>query len=148
MSTRSNRPFDYLQIVRFASVGVLNTAFGYTVILFALWLGNGDVVSNMIGYTAGLALSFALNRQWTFGDTKNVAANVGARYVGTFLVAYAVNLGIVVAARSTGLMEGPMIHLLGICAYTILFYLGSVYFVFAENTPISIKNRHANQRTK
>ena len=148
MSTRSNRPFDYLQIVRFASVGVLNTAFGYTVILFALWLGNGDVVSNMIGYTAGLALSFALNRQWTFGGAKDVPPNVGARYVGTFLVAYAINLGIVLAARSTGLMEGPMIHLLGICAYTILFYLGSVYFVFAENTPISIKNRHANQRTK
>ncbi|UXN57966.1 GtrA family protein [Phyllobacterium zundukense] len=148
MSTRSNRPFDYLQIVRFASVGVLNTAFGYTVILFVLWLGTGDILSNLIGYTAGLALSFVLNRQWTFGATKDVPSNVVARYVGTFLVAYAVNLGIVLAARSTGLMDGPMIHLLGICAYTILFYLGSVYFVFAENTPVSIKNRHANQPTK
>jgi putative flippase GtrA len=134
--------------VRFASVGVLNTAFGYTVILFALWLGNGDIVSNLIGYTAGLALSFVLNRQWTFGTTEDVPSNVVARYVGTFLVAYAVNLGIVLAARSTGLMDGPMIHLLGICAYTILFYLGSVYFVFAENTPVSIKNRHAKQPTK
>ncbi|RCW79111.1 GtrA family protein [Phyllobacterium bourgognense] len=148
MSTQSNRPFDYLQIVRFASVGVLNTAFGYTVILFALWLGTGDIVSNLIGYTSGLALSFGLNNRWTFGSTKNVPSNVVARYVGTFLVAYAVNLGIVLAARSTGLMDGPMIHLLGICAYTILFYLGSVCFVFAENTPISIKNRHANQPTK
>jgi putative flippase GtrA len=143
MSMRSSRPFDYLQIVRFASVGVLNTAFGYTVILFALWLGNGDIVSNLIGYTAGLVLSFGLNRQWTFGSTKNVLPNIVARYVGMFLVAYAVNLGIVLAARSTGLMDGPMIHLLGISAYTFLFYVGSVYFVFAENTPISIKNRHA-----
>ncbi|CAN7732152.1 GtrA family protein [Phyllobacterium sp. LjRoot231] len=143
MSTRSNRPFDYLQIVRFGSVGVLNSAFGYTVILIALWLGNGDVVSNLIGYIAGLVLSFALNSQWTFGGTKNVSASLVARYAGTFLVAYAVNLGIVLTARSTGLMNGPMIHLLGICAYTILFYLGSVYFVFAENTQVSIKNRHA-----
>ncbi len=143
MSTRSNRPFDYLQIVRFASVGVLNTAFGYTVILFALWLGNGDVVSNLIGYAAGLVLSFGLNNRWTFGNKQNASPSVIARYVATFLVAYAVNLGIVLAARSTGLMDGPMIHLLGIGAYTILFYLGSVYFVFAENTPISINNRHA-----
>ena len=143
MSMRSNRPFDYWQIVRFGSVGVLNTAFGYTVILIALWLGNGDVVSNLTGYIAGLVLSFTLNSQWTFGGTKDVSASVVARYVGTFLVAYAVNLGVVLMARSTGLMDGPIIHLLGICAYTILFYLGSVYFVFAENTQISVKHRHA-----
>ena len=140
MSMRSNRPFDYLQIVRFGSVGVLNTAFGYTVILIALWLGNGDVVSNLIGYIAGLVLSFTLNSQWTFGGTKDVSASGVARYVGTFLVAYAVNLGVVLMARS---MDGPIIHLLGICAYTILFYLGSVYSVFAENTQVSIKHGDA-----
>ncbi len=147
MSTQSNRPFDYLQILRFGSVGVLNTAFGYTVILIALWLGNGDVLSNSIGFSSGLVLSFFLNSQWTF-RTRDVRPGVVARYAGTFLIAYAVNLGIVLAARATGLMNGPIIHLLGICAYTILFYLGSVYFVFAENTPISTKDAACKQRTK
>ncbi|MDR6635261.1 putative flippase GtrA [Phyllobacterium sp. 1468] len=100
-------------------------------------------MSNLIGYAAGLVLSFGLNNRWTFGSKQNVSPNIIARYIATFLVAYAVNLGIVLAARSMGLIDGPMIHLLGICVYTILFYLGSVYFVFAENTPFSINSRHA-----
>jgi putative flippase GtrA len=141
--TRLNPLFDYARLLRFGLVGLLNTALGYSVILAALWLGYGDVLSNLTGYAAGLIVGFVLNSRWTFGKSTDFRLAVVARYAGAFLIAYGVNLGVVLAARSTQVVDGPVAHLAGICAYTILFYLGSVYFVFPKDAPISPRNWHA-----
>ncbi|WP_258591749.1 GtrA family protein [Mesorhizobium sp. AR07] len=108
----------------------MNTALGYAVILAALALGLGDIVSNATGYAAGLGLGFFLNRQWTFTRADGFRSGIALRYGGVFLVAYSINLAVVIAARSTGIIESPLVHLAGICAYSVVFYLGSAHFVF------------------
>ncbi|TPM89699.1 GtrA family protein [Mesorhizobium sp. B2-3-3] len=132
---RSALPSDFSRMLRFGAVGLLNTALGYTLILTALALGLGDIVSNATGYAAGLTLGFFLNRRWTFGRAGDFRSGAVVRYAITFIVAYGANLGIVIAAMSAGIIENPFVHLAGNCLYSIIFYLGSARFVFVADDP-------------
>ncbi len=126
---------ERLQAFRFVVVGLLNTGFGYAVILAGLFAGLGDMMANALGYISGLIMSFALNSRWTFRASASPAAF--ARYFAVFLVCFGVNLGIVLAARQLGFVDNPLVHLSGISAYAILFYLGAARFVFGQDKPRS-----------
>ncbi len=128
--TPLSRLFDLGRLLRFAAVGLLNTALGYTVILAGLSLGHGDVLSNAIGYAAGLVLGFVLNSRWTFSDAKRLDAGTVLRYLLGFAVSYGANLLIVLTALSWGVTANPLVHLVGIVVYSVLFYLASAHFVF------------------
>ncbi|MEO5757430.1 MAG: GtrA family protein [Mesorhizobium sp.] len=141
---RSSHPFDYRRLLRFGAVGLLNTALGYAVILLALWLGFGDIASNAAGYAAGLVLGFFLNRQWTFNTAENFRSGTVQRYVVVFLIAYCANLGVVMAGHLAGIMQNPLIHLAGICVYSVIFYLGSAHFVFVGNEGSAAKSADAS----
>lgn len=121
---------DFARMLRFGTVGLLNTALGYSLILAGLRLGLGDIAANMAGYAGGLALGFFLNRQWTFGRAGGFRPGTAMRYAITFVVAYAANLTIVMSAMSAGMIENPFVHLAGNVVYSVLFYLGSARFVF------------------
>lgn len=132
MSTWSNRTFETIRLLRFAAVGLLNTALGYAIILAGLTLGYGDIPSNILGYAAGLVLGFILNRRWTFSDTPHLRRGATLRYAVSFAVAYGANLTIILAALSFGFINNPWVHLTGICVYSGLFYLASSRFVFVS----------------
>lgn len=131
---RSNTA-EQSRFVRFGVVGLLNTAVGYGVILAALQLGFGDIIANVSGYAAGLALGFILNSRWTFRWTSGFATGVLARYAMAFVLAYGVNLAILLSFRALGLVDNPLTHLVGICAYSVIFYLCSARFVFIAANP-------------
>ncbi|AGB48211.1 putative membrane protein [Mesorhizobium australicum WSM2073] len=126
----STVPAGFSRMLRFGAVGLLNTALGYCLILAGLKLGLGDIAANMTGYAGGLVLGFFLNRRWTFGRAGGFRSGTAVRYALAFVVAYTANLTIVVAAMSAGVVENPFVHLAGNCLYSVLFYLGSVRFVF------------------
>lgn len=115
--------------MRFLATGVLNTLLTATVI-FALKAGlqAGDVAANAIGYLCGLASSFALNSRWTFdyGGSQIVALR---RFVLAFLLAYGLNLLLVLALIRTG-VNPYLAHLAGMPAYTLAFYLLCRHYVF------------------
>ncbi len=121
-------------MLRFGAVGVLNTGVGYAVILAGVLLGLGDIASNAAGFGTGLVLGFFLNRQWTFGRAGGFRPGTVQRYALTFFTAYGANLAVVVAARSFGMIENPLVHLAGICLYSVIFFFGSAHFVFVGNT--------------
>lgn len=55
-------------IVRFAAVGLVTTALDFTVLnLLAGPAGLSPAPANTISYSCGIAVSFVLNRVWTFG---------------------------------------------------------------------------------
>ncbi|WP_455274714.1 GtrA family protein [Rhizobium herbae] len=123
--------------MRFAAVGLLNTALGYTIILAALAIGCGDIVSNILGYAGGLMLGFVLNSRWTFSDAARLRKGTLLRYGLSFAIAYGANLAVVFTALSIGLTNNPWVHLAGICVYSVLFYLASSRFVFV---PAPLRN--------
>ncbi|WP_428424411.1 GtrA family protein [Pararhizobium sp.] len=130
MFTRSSRVFEATRLLRFAAVGLLNTALGYTVILVALAFGCGDIASNILGYASGLILGFVLNSRWTFSSAARLRKGTALRYALSFAIAYGANLGVVLTALSFGFTNNPWVHLAGICIYSVLFYLASSWFVF------------------
>lgn len=82
-----------IQFVKFAIVGVSNTLLTALVIYVALKLLNcSDFLSNIAGYTAGLANSFIWNRKWTFASKLSIK-NTLLKFILTFAMSYAVQLG-------------------------------------------------------
>jgi putative flippase GtrA len=89
---------------RFLSVAVVNTAVGLSVIYAAKWfLRLGDFAANVLGYSVGLLLSFALNSRWTFAYRGPHLPALAKFSLVTF-VAYGMNLvTVLVAIRFFGL---------------------------------------------
>ena len=85
----------FIQIVKFMTVGVLNTAIDAGA-YFALtrWLGLGSalVLAKAIAYMVGMINSFFWNRTWTFGDNGNIWRAVGL-FTITHIFALAINAG-------------------------------------------------------
>jgi putative flippase GtrA len=118
------------QLLRFALVGLANTAVGlgaiYAVMFF---LGTGPAVANAIGYAFGLAISFTLNRGWTFGD-KGAAAVLLPRFLLVVGIAYLLNLGAVLAVVARFPDAGYLAQVLGVAVYTVCVFAGCRWLVF------------------
>lgn len=118
------------QLVRFAITGIGNTAIGFAVLLVALEAGFGDVAANLIGFGAGLAFGFAVNRRWTFALEGRISVAEVARYLAGFALAWCLNITVVLAGVNNGMVHSPFVHLAGIAVYSISFYLLCRWFVF------------------
>ena len=119
-----------LQFGRFLATGVLNTAVGLSIIGIC-WhvLGLSEVASNAIGYGVGLCVSFWLNRHWTFRSRRSMRSAV-PRFFGVFVVAYLANLATLLVLLRVVDVRMEFATVLATVPYTIVFYLGSRWFVF------------------
>jgi len=121
------------QLLRFAAVGVLNTAVGYAVIFGCMYLlGWGAVISNIAGYAVGLVVSYTLNRTFTFRSAAGKKQEV-VRFLSIFIVAYLANVGALMLLIDHVGMHKGWAQLAAGAVYTGLFYLLSKYYVFAES---------------
>jgi putative flippase GtrA len=116
--------------IRFAVVGVSNTLLGLLVIFVAwrLW-GWPDWAANAFGYGVGFLWGFGLNRRWTFRARGSVSRSF-VRYLLVCAAAFAANFVVMLAARAWLGPDTFAPHLLGVCVYTVLAFLGSHYFAF------------------
>ena len=122
-----------LQPLRFILVGIANTLLGLSVIFAAKALaGLDDFVSNLLGYGFGLLLSFFFNRKWTFRHNGRIYPTAG-RFLLAFLLAYMANLMTLYGLRDGAGMNSYLAQTIGIMPYTVIFYLGSRYYVFTQN---------------
>lgn len=121
-----------LQPVRFFLVGIVNTFFGLSLIFAAKAIaGLDDLVSNMLGYSLGLSISFFLNRKWTFRHNGGVYPTA-ARFLAAFLLAYIANLMTLYGLRDGAGINSYLAQTISIVPYTVVFYLGSRYYVFTQ----------------
>jgi len=124
------------QLFRFLLVGLANTGVGLLCIWGAMrFLELSVVAANFIGYGCGLAVSFTLNRSWTFSSNEAIARSL-PRWLAMAVVAYVVNLVIVLAAHRLGGVDPYLAQPLGIGAYTAIMFLGSRCYVFCNPRPI------------
>ena len=75
-------------------------------------------------------LSFTLNRRFVFGVTGAVSAREVTRFLAAFAVAYGANVAVLLAAQSVLGADNPLAQLPAICAYIVIFFLLSQFFVF------------------
>nr|WP_272911488.1 GtrA family protein [Loktanella sp. M215] len=72
-------------LTRYGIVGIVNNLVLYLAFVALVWAGTGPLVSAGICYVAGVAMSYWLNRIWTFESTAR-----HSREVPKFLTAYAI----------------------------------------------------------
>lgn len=118
------------QLLRYLTVGVANMAVGLSVIYLCMYqLHAGDVQANIVGYCAGVACSFVLNRRWTFASNGSWVPEL-ARFLLVLGVAYLVNLGTVLGLTRLLGVNRYLAQALGTLPYTAIGYLGSRMFAF------------------
>ena len=116
-------------MIRFGVAGVANTCIGLAIIYAAKWfLGVGDVEANVTGYSAGVLLSFAFNKRWTFGHPGGTLPAF-FRFLAVLGIAYLLNLLTVIGALGLGI-ESYVAQALGVIPYAVFSYLGCKHLVF------------------
>lgn len=121
--------------LRFILVGVGNTLL--SLLLMFLLEGLGYWPSTAIAYVAGAALSFFLNRYFTFHSDEDFWRSV-RKFIINVAVCYVVGYGL--AKLLVPIPEQPnavpviwferLSKLVGMCLYTLLNYFGQRFFAF------------------
>ncbi|MDD5461557.1 MAG: GtrA family protein [Methylococcales bacterium] len=118
------------QSVRFLAVGLVNTAVGLLSIYAIIFFFNAHPgLANAIGYAIGLAVSFVLNRFWTFSDSQSIV-KVLPRYLTVAGISYLLNLGVVLIGTDYFGIGPYLVQLFGMAVYTPTMFLGCRFFVF------------------
>lgn len=120
--------------IRFALVGVSNTALSLSVIWCALKVfGWSDVPANVVGYLAGFVWSFMWNRSWTFRHRGPVVAGL-VRFAIVCAVAYGVNLLVLIGLTSHFGAGSFWTQVVAMGAYTVVSFVGSRHFAFPSSS--------------
>jgi len=124
-------------------VGIINTAAGLTAMLLLFHLlGFSYWFSTFLGNTAGAAISFVLNRHFTFQSNAKTGTSA-IRFIAVILFCYGVSYSVSPMAAEawerTGIAGPPQDDaaiLIGMVLYTLMNYFLQKNFVFRmEKTP-------------
>lgn len=121
------------QFLRFLTVGVFNTIFGYCIIFACMYVaGLSAEVSNMFGYAVGLTTSYLLNRNYTF-RSKQARKGEIARFLVVFAIAYVANfLALLLLIRQLDVHEG-LSQILAGAVYVLASYAMNKVYVFRSS---------------
>lgn len=76
---------------RYLGIGVINTIIGHGTIFGLMFAGVNPFVSNGVGYSVGITVSYVLNRVWNFKSTIP-HKKAYPRFAGLLFLAYLVNV--------------------------------------------------------
>lgn len=110
------------RFLTFAAVGAVNTAVTFAVFNLCVALGLPAVAANALGWAAGFANSFLMNRTWTFADRRDLpAGRVLARFAVTNAVAFAVSTAVLATGAALLTADaGAAAHTLALNAVELL----------------------------
>ena len=119
----------YVYFYKYLLVGVINTIVGYGIIFLLMYIGVLPEVSNIIGYTVGISVSYLLNKTYTF-KSKTHPKKEFPKFVFSLLIAYGLNfLTLILCIRAFNI--NPYIsQILSGGVYTVSGFLFSKYFAF------------------
>lgn len=127
-----------VQVLRYALVGVGNTAIGYGVIFFLQASGFNVVIANATGYAFGLMFSFFVNRRWSFQSKASLLRSL-PRFLMITGIAYLANISTVLLVINLIGINPYFGQLSGVIPYFLIGYFGAKFFAFAEQ-PTSLSN--------
>jgi putative flippase GtrA len=120
-----------VQFLRFGFVGLFNTALTLMVIYALMSINTNPYLANAVGYACGMAMSFTLNRRWTFRSSQRPSLSLVGRFLAAMGCAYLANLATLHVSIRAG--ASPYVaQLLGMPVYTLCFFLVSKFFVFRK----------------
>ncbi len=121
-----------MQFIKFAVVGVLNSAIQYLVFLFLYSVtGIQYLVASIVGYVAGMTNSYMLNRTWTFRSCDQKLLAQLSRFVAVNLISLGANIGLLLLLVSTGLMVPQWALVVAITGSTLVNFVLNKVWTFA-----------------
>ena len=117
--------------LRYALVGLINSAVGFSVILALTWAGMAPVAANVLGYAAGLTVGFVLSRSYVFRSRARPRAEI-LRYLAAFAFSYLLNLSILVCATRYTTLPPIAAQLAAIAGYVMAMFVCSRFYVFSK----------------
>ncbi len=119
------------QAIKYGIVGVGNTLITALVIWILMkGLGCSDVLSNSVGYAAGVLNSFLWNRKWTFRSDAGWMSS-GFRFLVAFGICYLLQLALLVYVLNRYLPIDPYYNqLLAMVFYTAINFVMNKYYTF------------------
>jgi putative flippase GtrA len=117
---------------RFVLVGLLNTAVGYSVILLLqVGIGAPPFIANAGGYLIGGLVSYALNRNFTFGSNRPHGQTL-PRFSMVAAGCFALNIGVLTFGLQVLNLRPALAQALAVASYTVAFYWASRTIVFRK----------------
>ncbi len=118
---------------RFLLVGCANTAIGYGAILFLQYfLSAGHMTANAIGYLIGGAVSYLLNKSFTFRSAR-AHSEALPRFVSVVASCYLINLLVLEVSVSQWQFPAAIAQGLAVLSYVLSFYVLSRQVVFRDH---------------
>jgi putative flippase GtrA len=118
------------RVFTFASVGILNTVVGLSLIYLFRSVVGDEVLANIFGYSLSFILSYFLNGKLTFSAKVNCLKTF-LKFLLAFLFSWSVNISVVLYCINHK-FPPELSHLIGMPAFTFTFYLLSRYCVFTK----------------
>jgi len=118
---------------RFLAVGLLNTAVGYGTTFAALAFRAPYLAATALGTAFGLAVSFAMNRRYTFrhrGDPRAAALRFAAVSLACYLAAFPAARAALDGWAAAPLSPDQTAAVAGSAVYTLLHYVALRRIVF------------------
>ncbi len=122
------------QFVKYAVVGVINTMVTLVVIFVCKsLLGVPEVLSNALGYIAGVVNSFLWNKTWVFRSKKSFRREAVKFTIG-FALCYALQLGVVLGINLHSPISGMEWNIMGftLSSYGVATLIGMVVYTMAN----------------
>ena len=118
--------------LRYALVGVANTALGFgCILLLQNVVGADPRVANGVGFAVGMMLSYFLNRRFAFQSTRAHATAMPAFMISA-AISFAVNIIVLQLGLSVIGLADVYAQCLAVASYTVCFYLLNRYVVFTR----------------
>jgi len=117
--------------IKYISVGIVNTLFGYGVIFLCLYIGITAEISNFFGYVVGFFISYLLNKKYSFKSKARYYKDLPKFFIG-MAIAYVSNFIVLILLYR--LLEVNK-YTSQICAgivYTLVGYVLSKFWIFRE----------------
>jgi putative flippase GtrA len=121
--------------IKFCLIGIINAIVGFSIILSLIYIFNVNyMVSNFIGYGAGIMTSFVLNKFLNFKSDGKIKVELPI-FAGSFVIAYLINATVLYTFVEI-LHESKIVGLVvSSASYTVVFYLASRFLVFTRSHP-------------
>lgn len=118
------------QAIKYGVVGVGNTLITAAVIWVMMkLLGCSDIVSNIVGYAAGILNSFFWNKQWTFHSDADWMSSA-IRFGVVFGICYLLQLGLLMYLNANLSIDPYYNQLLAMAFYTVINFVMNKFYTF------------------
>jgi putative flippase GtrA len=119
----------YKQVIHYAIVGITTNIMGYCIYLLITSFGANPKLAMTILYLSAASLGYFANRRVTFNDDGAVF-NSSMRYVLMHIIAYLLNLSILIVFVDILLYPHYIVQMVAIFIVALFIFITSKFFVF------------------